>query len=472
MADLSATLRRAKATFTSSGGATGDTVTLSAALNDFARAQATVYPPASGTAEIPYSAIASMMGKIQTRAVGAQASGFTAKITSDSDSISFSGVETGPSFTVAPGAFTPGISAIHAASRLHELDMSMYPAPDISVYAAVKDADVIVRLRLLIRALVDSWRRHVFPTLTKADGAAALKVHQANVIPLQILDAILEASPERVIPEFQAVQAAMESIDGTYNTWMMSTLQVEAGGFVQAFFLDLLKNLGLLYVPSISDDSAYGKLISVEQAFATAEERSNCDGVTFQPQLQVQEVPVTRVVIAQIPTSGLYSAYVTEGKAMPGQTAPGTVQYPADVQLGARMVIPPPPFLSYVFQNLKGGIGGYGAKLPAGQARQAIEETNELVQLQTDAVRLFLQAHARNLFGLVHLQGSHAGMTVPLDVSWQVGKAYKVGIKGSSMFLGLLQAVSHTVSSNAGGAQAFTQLQFSYVQWGAFRAKW
>lgn len=292
-------------------------------------------------------------------------------------------------------------------------------------------------------------------------------IHEQNTEPLQILDRILGASDELEMDSLELLSQKVKQVHNRINSWIVEKLNSGAGDF-WSNFISLLTDFGLIYAPAFGGVEDNGRLINLKAAFDAAKTRTDVAGLNFTQSMQLPEVPVGYVMISRVPASGPLRSYAENINLIPGQIIQNSVSYPPGKSDGRAHVVNMPPFLSSVFMNL-GQQTDFGRTLQPGQSRKAMEDLTTLVQTQTDALRAFLTQYAKQVLHLVQLQGSTASLACVLDLSFEVGTAYEIGVSGDVLFRGLLASVQHSVSSNDRGPDATTRLSFSHVQWGGFR---
>ena len=458
--------RSARGKFTTAAGSLADSGTLSAALNDFARASAQIFPATtSDAAQIPYGKLATSMGEAQARSASPESAKFDARISSGEDEAEFIGYETQPQLQVAVGFFGPQVTGCHATGLILRLDFSLY-AVSLSHLTNIPVTNIVETIRQVVRRLVTYWREKVYPTFTEKEKADVLKVHERNMAPLKILDSILAASDPHEVQGLDKLVKAVPMVYHTVISMIVNKLSQPNGNF-WASFLSLTSSFGLVYAPELGGADQNGSLVSIRTALKDATDREDLDGVSFQGSIQTPEVPITHVLVSKVPSPAFYRAH-DDNKLLPTQVTRTSIRYPSDQDTGKAYYAPVPEFLAPVFQSI-GREMTIGNSLIPGKARDGQEKLKMLFIGQIDAVHEFLKGYARSVFHAVQLQGSVTNMAVPLSLDWEVGKAYRVGIAGEPMFIGVLASTSHTVASRQGSPVASTQLSFSHVQWGSYR---
>lgn len=443
-------------------------MSLSASLQEFSRAMAKVYPGATNadTADIPWKEIAAMLGGMQTRSMSQNQGSFSASITGTDGSMSFSGFEVFPSLQVSVGSITPEIHAVHQTASVQRLNMALYTQSGIpNAVKETNEKDFPKRVALIIRTLVTDWRKQVFPSMTQTEKTIAERVHNQNTEPLKIVYDILTKSDKFEIDGMDKLAQTIPTVNNALNNWILWSLTSESEGFWERF-LEMNRKVGLFYAPSIGGAEDYGTLVNTRKAFEDAEDFEDVDSITFQPNLQLPEVPITYVIMPHLPFTSSFKNYKAESKLLPGQVSPSILRYPPGQVTGHSQVISPPPYIVSTLQNMS-SLGGFGSSL-SGKAHDQAEKLDNATTPQVAAMKTFLLSYMRNIFHAIQLQGSSFGMTTILSPKWQVGKAYRVSQSGVLLFKGMLASCSHTVSSSPDSPQAFTQLSFSHVQWGGF----
>lgn len=461
-----AEIRSPRVKVQTSVGTVTDGASVSAQLRDFARATGQVYPtPKEDTPSIPYKEIAQVLGSAQTRALQLDNARMRITITGGGDDLVFQGFEVQPSMTVGVGYFSPGIAGLHAASLVTRLDFSLY-AGSLSHLEDVQVKDIVKAMREIIRRQVEYWRSKVYPTLDKADKETARQLHENNTGPLRIIDRILANSAPHSIDGLEALAKQLPMIRLHIIGMVVEYLSSDAMDSWTGF-RELLTMFGLVYAPDIGDSNACGRVISIKAQLQKPTTRTKLDGLTFNPALALPELPITHVLVSKVPMPAVYRAHDND-LLVPNKINRVNIRYPKDRITGRAFRAPVPAYLSPVFMGL-GQRASLGAGMLPGQARDGQEKLRQLVVKSTDVIHSFLEGYAKSVFEGVQLQNSTAFLSLPLSADWKVGDAYEVGIQGASLFVGLLAAVSHTVSGKSGAPSASTQLSFSHVQWGNFR---
>lgn len=467
----SARKRDASASFATSAGSSGDGGAISGQLNDFARAYAQVYPgDTSGTADVPYGAIANQLGQLQANCFNQSNSKFKASINDGGGSITFEGFEVEPNIQISTGNFSPQIQAVHSTALIQRLNMSLY-AKSVPDLGNIKDEDIIKRISDVLKLLVSNWRLNFYPSgYNETEKAVADEIHSQNIVPLQILQNILTSSRSFKMAGLATVAAKLESINVAINNWIIECLTDSADNFWSSF-LTLIQSFGLLYAPSWGAGKSNGFLFSPRDAFAALQSKGDIDGLSFQPTLRLPEVPITYVIMTGLPFNGPNRTYASNSKLLPGQMVPSTLKYPQGQNTGRAYMVPQPPFVTGSLSSL-GSLNRpvtYGANMEPGKAVDIAKALAQNFITQTDALRTFLLDYLRNTLHTLQLQGSSVSIMTALDTSWTPGKAYEVSMGGQVLFRGILASAVHNISSSPDSPQASSSLGFSYVQWGGFR---
>lgn len=456
--------------FSVAGAATCDQGSLMAALNDFARASAQIYPgDTGGVADVPMSAIASLFGAAQQRSLTQTGSSFSGSISGDGGSLKFSGFEVGPSMSLSVGAVSPMFHAIHATGSLQRLDASIYAAADVPMEDIVS-SDAVSRITQVLERVVEYWIKTTYPKLADKAKVAVSQIHDANTSALKILRKILDNSDGSEIDGLGELSKTVGTVNRAVNNYIASSLTAPSGnGGYLGNLLSLAQTFGMLYAPTIGASGENGSLVNVRNAL-DAPEDLDVDSITMTGTVRLPEIPYTHVVVPYAPTASVHHAFVDKSETMVGgQIVRGAVKYPSGAVTGNPYVAPPPPFLTGAFTNANEGMS-YGRKLSQGKAHNAVETLDRLMTAQADAVRKYMTGYARDIFARVHMEHAQAGCTIPFNSKAEVGKAFKVSCNGE-LFTGILASVTHSVSSAEFGPAAYSQLQFSHVRWKGYSPK-
>lgn len=459
-------LKSVRATFRTGGVSVTDGGTLSSALGDFARASAVIYPgDTSGTAQLPFEQIAAIMGEAQRNVLNLESAAFEGGISGDSE-VTFEGFAVQPVLQASAGFFGPVVHAVHATALVQRLDFSMYLDDSLHM-DDVEVGDIVETMRQVLQRTVRYWLTAVFPSLTDAEKGTALRMHEQNVRPLQVLDSILGASEKHEIEGLAELLNTVAIVRHEIIRHIQRSLSVSVGSFWPAF-TQLCRGFGLVYAPVIGDQDSNGRLINVRKELEAAADL-DADGTSFQPSLARPEMPVSYVIIPKVPAPVNFRAAEPSSRVLPNQVTRTNIRYPANQVTGKGYAAAVPEFLSPVFQLITSGYSGYGRTASSERFRSELARLRQLTQESTDAIHKFLEGYARSIFHAIQLQDSTASLSTPLNLSVETGKAYTVSIRGTALFKGLLAQVSHSVSCRVGSPAASSSLGFSHVQWGSFR---
>ncbi len=462
--DTSTRLVLPKARFSTSSGSVTDSGFLSAALNDMARAGCYVYPGAvGGAAEVPYKELASILGAGQKASLAGKVT-FTAKLdVGEGSSLNYSGMEVSPTVQIGVANVGPLMNSLHATSKIHRLDFSLYTlggGPDLR---DIGMSNVVQTLRDLLQLTVRHWLKHKLPDMTANEQKEARALHESNTEPLQILDRILSNSRAHKIDGLEEAAKSVSMIRMHFLNFLLSGFNSSQGEFWGGF-LGVCRDVGLLYAPVFGGEEDNGSLIAVEESMRQSTDRTDLSVVHWRGTPGLPDVPVGKVIIPKVPMSNLSRGAQTR-QILPSQATRTSITYPEGQTQGRILALPLPPYLSPVFQSLAGSWNALGRTVDGSSIRENMSRMRTLAQEQQEAVHKFLRGYAKNMFHLMKLQGSQASIQVPLSFDWEVGKAYKVGVRGVALFEGLLASINHAVSSKGQGT-ASTDLTFSHVLWG------
>jgi hypothetical protein len=387
----------------------------------------------------------------------------------------FEGYDTGPHHDILLGGVNSGKSLVHRCARLLFLNTSIYIPPQakageklpptasaLQVLKAAKNP--CEALKIVLEKVIEDSR--IKSNDDSTESKIRKKIHEDN---LKILNEewypILEASTESGIP---AWESAMNTNSIRLKIYNQIRLVYLGGSSDFSSIMVSFENLfQMKFVPGHMGKTP-GKFIPSSAMLSDAEEREvNIINLSMNPGPRKFLAP-TAVAIRGLPPTGLPPT----AAAVPS-AGTNMIVWPDPLPAaGQTLVMQMPSWLpADTFPNfvVKGD-----KNLDFDANFQAIkgQEANKLIS--AFLIKRICSDMARLTYNDVSLQDAFAGITCPLDVSWEIGKRYTIkqpsttSDVGLVLFSGFLRAVEHRISSNPAKAEAITQLTFSHVEANGF----
>jgi hypothetical protein len=387
--------------------------------------------------------------------------------------LKFKGYQTNSSYEITPGAIGYAASIVHNSAVLDTLQTSVYKHGNTyfrDVASLPKGGEKYSSwMSVVLEKMISSWDAHVNGTSTVLDDlskAEYVRAHENNARGLAAFRKYLAACNDPN-PKLSAFAESSEFLKAM-NLTIFNTYGNSYGSFLQT-----IQQLGLqfqtIYVPDLGD----GVGTSIVSSSLVKQELSKKVHILSMLLSAGAKniIPMTQVILSAGPST-YWRADETKkaNKFLPGTTVsvfpPGTTQ-------GRVYVVSAPGWLpTSITPRLSAADieAGKGSPDPAAYGDKRTMQDEKARNNMKKPVRDMMDEWAKNVYVDMALADSVAQITVPLDLTWELGKVYKVtttGAKGQKfkkLFTGFLSAMSHNLSSIHDSPHAYTSLMFTHVQ--------
>lgn len=459
------------------GGATGhvSSYSLKAAINSYPTATVTFHKKGSGGAAsqvLGEEMISSLAGHQQNMFSLATSPNLTLNLTDgQGGTINFGGFISSPGVTVGSGEVAQRITAVHAASLMDSLKLSIYsPTGNSANLTDLKSSAGAwsTRLKELTEKMIELWEKK-----PGTGDMVAIKrsIHEQNksFLPawLQILNNSTESTTQAALGQLNA----HPRVDQSINQALRMMLQSNRPQFIEVM-MAINGSVQMTYAPGLDQDDfgrliLTGKLMENEEEGTVAVVRANASLGNIR-NLAVGQVVVSGVSFDdEINIRGLGSAAAPLKYDAPVPKL--LVRYPdRDVTgIGVNEV----PLPSFIPNRLDTGpfrdVRGIGRNSDSSytMARAASIKLSEYTR---GPLKEFLTDYAKNIYIDTALSGAMFTLHTDLNFSWKPGSYYSVTGPSGKMFNGLLASCTHDVSLSQDNASANTALQFVLVEMNGF----
>jgi hypothetical protein len=438
--------------------------------------------------------VADKIGRLQEKFFAPKTgSGDSSLIINDGsgNSLNFRGFITGAGNALMVRGVGLNFHMIHESGRIGALRTNIYTEgndpnirddPDNPIDIAPAEGSWAERLKVatqnIVKLTTDAWARGDY--ITK--DPLAVSIDSANQALLQDWYDILDNSAEGT------ADAELDKFSDRYhpvNVDLYDCMKSVMRGDSEDFFHTIAaacENFQLIYIPAALDgSSSTGQLARMENILNDAQDitiqESGIDINAGSPRI----MPVTHVIMK---TLVIVDGHFAQSYTLPdgGQAVSVSVAaFPDDSFTGGSILtVTAPPWIRQKLgitevnpDSIKAEDGG-GLKINEYVVDAAGYLT--LANKISDEVGGLAQSWLKQFYIDTALASSQVTLTLPLDLqSWQPGRFYNVSSDGNSkegsggvLFSGLLNAVSHNVTSRGG---ATTTIAFTHTQIGSFKLR-
>lgn len=394
--------------------------------------------------------------------------------------LEFRGLCTGPAYGVMPGGVTRGATIASQISLLDRLTTSIYRYDHAEAFESdqlTKGASWAARIKAATEFLVKTGQRR-FTDYSGADRERTLQKHAGNLatgLPLwyKLLDASVATTGSEGLAKLDAGVDASVMINNGIANAILGVLMQPSQRFwnVLEQFCAMFQ---LVYVP----DSGVGYLMNTGDVTRMT---------PIEKALSPINIDLNSATASLLPLQQVF-AYAGSVKQWPTQEESERPEiiagYPATAAAtGIDMDVPMPGWL--VAADV---LGPYSKPTATAVEEPGISDpldidsySSEVSQVvartrkaMNKSVQMLLDEFLRNVWADVSLASSTAGFSVPLDLSWSVGKRYTVrdSISQKPLFTGWLASVRHSLRINGStgsmSGDATSALSFTHVTMGGF----
>lgn len=380
----------------------------------------------------------------------------------ESKDIKFTGFKVVPNYSVSVGGVNVGAGIVHMCAMLENLNTSIYsPGPSDSTKLDFPTSGGVPSyyMRIVLEELIKK-----FESITD-DGssqyAISQRIHGDNTELLKIwykvLDDTWASGPDGFV-DYSANEANALLITQEVKKVYINS----AGDFFQKVsqFESMFQ---MQFIPDPTTLSA-GKFIDFDDIVGGTPEDKTVSVRSISITAGAKGfIPVTAVIM-----TGLSSDNTTKLLHISGD---GIAVWPETIPPGGGIYnISAPPWLNTMVMPARSGAEVLiDPGLPSLLDLTAYEDKLKAEQLGAKTVIELAQkvatAVCRSVYVNKSLENSRATIYTLLDISWEVGKRYKITQDGGTeLFTGFLQSMTHRIGSSPGRTDAATQLSFTHVE--------
>lgn len=437
-----------------------DTVVLQASINSIANASITGHRNVSAKTnaiELDAQDITASLSRIQKLKFTGSSSSFSFTVNDgNSNTLTWKGLYNGPNFTYGIGEANFGTESTSLVSKLNQLRTDIYASTkEIKSTETTKSGDSIVsRIRKVLENLIKNFEADLNRSTTSGlDREMLLYQHQRNKEPLQIWYSILQNSQDNP----KLVSKTYFALDQAIDDHIARIYLSNSADFFNTIF-QFCNDFRLVYIPALNSASSatYGQLkgTSLILDANAVSKKVNID--TFSAVVRnFEEPPVNSVWVSGSGNSGIKIPSGLGSKIFGTWPKSANVTYDGTVRRIAPPAWVPAP------QPLNVKVSSVPSSLLSSQASRVIEtNTKELADINKINFDIFTE-WARLAYLELKYGNESALISIPLDLSWQIGTLYKVTNDKGTLFTGLLSSVGHRLSTR----DATTTLDFTHVQY-------
>lgn len=384
--------------------------------------------------------------------------------------IDFPGFLTAPYFHASVGDFSYDYGVSHESATLSAFDSGIYLPYDTHRNLPLsKNKDKLSKLtnmKTFLKGVLD----HMVENQIGPEKASKLppltQVYRNNILTLNettkpYWDAVIEATPDSVWAGLGNLQSSqkgriVEVLNSLYATSQYASFDSVRSGLESAF--------QLLYVPSVTEP--YGKFVSFSEV-NNDPENLYLDAGTLSIQTGSRHfLPTTVVAVKGLLDSG--KDHRTQPVDAHIITWPETA-----LPVGRVHEISHPEWMLFTKLPTRGAQvkGLVNLETYKDSMKQSADYVQRLVESDAPMSKI-LKTYARNAYVAMALGYSRSTLTVPMDLSLEVGKTYTVSLLNSKgnggVFKGFLESVTHSMRTANNQGTASSILKFSHTQAGSF----
>lgn len=382
--------------------------------------------------------------------------------TPESKDVKFTGFKVVPNYSVSVGGVNVGAGLVHMCAMLENLNTSIYsPGPsdstklDFPTSAGYPSNYMQIVLEELIKKFEsvadDGSSQYAISQRIHEDNKELLKIWY------KVLDDTFASGPDG-FKDYSANEANALLITQEVKKVYINS----AGDFFQKVsqFESMFQ---MQFIPDPTTLSA-GKFIDFDDIVGGTPEDKTVSVRSISITAGAKGfIPVTAVIM-----TGLSSDNTTKLLHISGD---GIAVWPETIPPGGGIYnISAPPWLNTMVMPARSGAEVLiDPGLPSLLDLAAYEDKLKAEQLGAETVIELAQKVATSVCRSVYvnksLENSRATIYTLLDMSWEVGKRYKITQDGGTeLFTGFLQSMTHRIGSSPGRTDAATQLSFTHVE--------
>lgn len=462
--------------FTSTGDISPETITIQASVNAFPRATITYHDTqATGSTRsmIP-SDMSSKMAADQSRMF--EATPGTSVFVDDGlgGRLAFSGYTSSSMYEIMASGVGQSAAIVHSSALLDSLQTAIYRFSESSHRhvdeAAVGSSTYTSWMSAVLDKIMEKWAEGMSDALLDSESREIAEIaHNNNEGALALWRQVLNASTDETEHLSKFAQGTMMGFRNSLNGAISS---IYFGGF--GSFLQAMQQFGLqfqlVYVPSL-DQSGAGKFIRISDMLTEGEEKeAHISQMAISAGMRGL-IPVTQVMVYGATSTERREGTSRAPKFIP---APGLSVFPPDAASGRVYITSAPPWLPTIvhatIQDVPDPDPGMGPPDIDRYRRIKTNQDKNVRKYLDTTVRDVLDEWTKNMYADMALADATAQLSVPLDLTWEIGKVYKVTAKGAKgegsrpLFTGFLAGIGHSLASTHESPRASTTLNFTHVR--------
>lgn len=383
----------------------------------------------------------------------------------DAGSFSFKGFISGTAYSFGPYNVQLADHCIPEYAQIESLSYAIYSARiDHLLNQADPNLDKSETIENFINALQKHMRETYDPTSNpKADDSKyTIAQHNINEKFAKYFEELLSNSKGEDKFGWTEVVNILYKYDTNLRNVILTTLAQQTGPF--ASVIDkLAEKFMCVYVPSWDN---IGKFVNKYNLFNNEEELELviC-GITIDTSSGFGLMPTGFV--------GVNSPYLLPG-TLAGKPAKQFVVYPKENAENGKGIMYQslgPAWISEAChtEELKSAAARREKGVNVVEAQQIVQDTKKQDEKAVKQNLTVLELWAKAQYAHLALSKSGVSVQCPLSFAPTVGKFYSVRAKGGAqLFKGVLRKITHSISTEGNNPQAYTTLDFAYVQMSGF----
>lgn len=388
------------------------------------------------------------------------------------DEMVFSGFLFSPGYSISFGRLGHTKRVTHGLAKLDNLNTAIYrpppgePGAEAAAYkldgAVIDGGDSPTEwMKVVLEYMIEN--KDFDSSGDENDEALRENIHTNNEEALKIWYEILDNSEV----EIPGISEFGPDVAGAIQAIYMGT---------SSSFLGAIANFSaqfqMLLIPDMEGSS--GKFISYADVVTGEAEDKKAEVSSLYIAAGSQSfLPVTQVVMKGIPLSFFRGETATTG---PSGLPTVVAGYPVSNSAGGKIeIITSPSWMPLDAWTDDSGDSASesGDSLDLSAYKASVElQGAEGEKITIDSGKIATE-YCRNHYLNSALMQSTANVSIPLDVTWEIGKRYKVAQFGNNdegipLFTGFLAGITHSLSSSPGSINASTSLMFTHVEANGF----
>jgi len=388
--------------------------------------------------------------------------------------LEFAGYVSDPRANMSPGSVGNTVTIGHESSLINALRLSSLPEikGDYRLKLESVTGDLAERFTKVTDTIVSNYESDPTQYLIEQSGDSGVlsQIHETNKKILPLWKTLLKNSvggvgwPEITTPPTTGTQLSQFNLG--VNDAIRNTLKQGTGGFMGTI-RSLTSEFQLAFVPSKYVGSL-GKFINWTSILA---EESNLGPLDFthgefsggSPRI----LPVSNVIVSLTANSFYRDSVVPSvGKVA---SVKNIAMWPEKFQGGNIIPLSAPRWFPTMLDVSKNDFQEQPNQTLANYESKFKKAVELRSKIEDEVYRVLLLRYARNYYNYASLRESTASVTIPMDLSIEVGKRYELKTQEGVIGSGFLQRVTHNMHTGGNNSSAATtSLLFSHVEFTGF----